>query len=630
VHRIERANRLLRNSRIIILVGFGLLAVATLALLIGLFRSRDADAWVVHTFQVQQTAQGLLISTRDAESSVRSYLLSKDEKALEQFEPSLADAKSQLNSLTTLTTDNSVQQNRVQILGSLIQSKSDQLKNCVALAKAGQRDAALAVINSREDRETLAKIRTEIEEILDTETTFLGDRQAHAAELRYVLAGLTGLALLTATILASVLAVSTRTAVQGLLQLTSELETESKLRQEAESTLRHSQKMEAVGQLTGGIAHDFNNLLTIIIGNLDTVRRALADAGNPGKVDELRVKLAKPVESALKGANSAAQLTRRLLAFSRRQALEPTRVDLNRLVSDMLEILHRSLGEDINIETVLGAGLWPTFVDAHQVENVLLNLALNAKAAMPKGGHLTIETANCYLDDAYVEKFNDIEAGQYVLLCVTDTGIGIPTEVLDRVFEPFFTTKPRGEGSGLGLAMVHGFVKQSDGHIRIYSEEGHGTTVKIYLPRSTGDEKVAAAPASKPARGTPTPSAKKDETILLVEDNDGVRDYATGVLEQLGYRVLAASDANEASRLLTDEKRIDLLFTDVVLPGAMTGRVLADQAKDMRPNLRVLYTTGYTRNAIVHQGRLDPDVHLLNKPYTQQDLARKVRDMLDA
>jgi len=630
VHRIERANRLLRNSRIIILVGFGLLAIATLALIIGLFRSREADMWVVHTFQVQQTAQALLISTRDAESAVRSYLLSGDGKDLDQFEPSLTDAGSQLKALAELTSDNAVQQNRVQILGTLIQSKDEQLKKCVGLAKSGQRDAALAVINSRDDRQTLAKIRAGIEEVLDTERTYLDLRQAHAAQSRYVLAGLIGLALLTATILAGVLAISTRTAVQGLLERTAELETESKLRQEAEKTLRQSQKMEAVGLLSGGIAHDFNNLLTIIIGNLDIMRRALVDAANPGTVAELRSKLTKPVESALKGANSAAQLTQRLLAFSRRQALEPARVDLDRLVSDMIEILHRSLGEDINIETVLGAGLWPTFVDAHQVENVLLNLALNAKAAMPKGGHLTIETANCYLDDAYVERFGDIEAGQYVLLCVSDTGTGIRTEILDRVFEPFFTTKPQGEGSGLGLAMVHGFVKQSGGHIRIYSEQGHGTTVKIYLPRATGDEKVAAVPAGKPARATPTAGARKDETVLVVEDNDGVREYAVEVLEQLGYRVLAASDAKEALRLLSDGKHVDLLFTDIVLPGAITGRVLADQAKDIRPDLRVLYTTGYTRNAIVHQGRLDPDVHLLNKPYTQQSLARKVRDMLDS
>jgi signal transduction histidine kinase len=630
VHRIEKANRLISSSRIIILVGFGLLAVATLALVIGLVRARDADVWVTHTFEVRQVAQGFMISTRDAESAVRSYLLSSDEQDLDQFEPSLADANSQLETLRTLTVDNAVQQNRVQTLDSLIQAKGEQLKKCVALAKSGERDAALAVINSSNDRDQLDKIRAEVEEVLNSEQMLLRDRQARAAQSRYVLAALIGVALVTAIILASVLAVSTRTALQGLLERTSELEIESKLRQEAEATLRQAQKMEAVGQLTGGIAHDFNNLLTIIIGNLDTMRRALADASNPGNVEELRAKLAKPVESALKGANSAAQLTQRLLAFSRRQALAPAKVDLNRLVADMIEILRRSLGEDINIETVLGAGLWPTFVDPHQVENVLLNLALNAKAAMPKGGHLTIETANAYLDDAYTARFGDVEPGQYVLLCVTDTGTGIRTEILDRVFDPFFTTKPQSEGSGLGLAMVHGFVKQSGGHIRIYSEEGHGTTVKIYLPRSMGSEKVAAVPAGKAPRPTPTPGARKDETILLVEDNDGVRDYAIEVLEQLGYCVLAASNANEALRFLSDGKHVDLLFTDVVLPGAMTGRVLADQAKDMRPGLRVLYTTGYTRNAIVHQGRLDPDVHLLNKPYTQQSLARKVRDLLDA
>ena len=296
----------------------------------------------------------------------------------------------------------------------------------------------------------------------------------------------------------------------------------------------------------------------------------------------------------------------------------------------MLEILRRSLGEDVNIETVLAAGLWPTFADPHQVEGVLLNLALNAKGAMPGGGHLTIETANAYLDDAYTAQFGDVEPGQYVLLCVTDTGSGIPPDILDKVFEPFFTTKPRGEGSGLGLAMVHGFVKQSGGHIRIYSEEGHGTTVKVYLPRAEHSEKVVVAPVGKLTHPAPAPSAKTGETILVVEDNDGVREYAKEVLENLGFKVLEAAEVEEALRLLADPRRIDLLFTDVVPPGPINGRVLAIHARDKRPGLPVLYTTGYTRNAIVHQGRLDPDVHLLNKPYTQQDLARKVRALLDA
>jgi signal transduction histidine kinase/FixJ family two-component response regulator len=626
--RLVKAEQLLWRARLVIGVGFALVLAAALAVAIGLARSRNADMWVVHTLEVQRAAQTLLISTRDAESALRSFLLSSDPDDLQPFDGSLAAAETELDKLRSLTADNNLEEARLKKLDGLLRAKAEQLNKGKAFAKEGQRDAALTTINSHEDRELLAGIREEIETILTTEHDLLAQRQARAAELRYVLAALIGFALLAAMVLAAVLAVSTRDALRGLIVRTAELEAESKLRHEAEATLRQSQKMEAVGQLSGGIAHDFNNLLTIIIGNLDTIRRQLEKA--PQSAIEFAGKLAKPVESALKGANNAARLTQRLLAFSRRQALEPVRVDLNRLVTDMLEILRRSLGEDISIETVLAAGLWPTFIDPHQVESVVLNLALNAKAAMPRGGHLTIETANAYLDDAYTAQFGDVDPGQYVLLCVTDTGTGIAYDILDRVFEPFFTTKPRGEGSGLGLAMVHGFVKQSDGHIRIYSEEGQGTTVKIYLPRSTQSEKLGATPAGKPLRATPTPGAREHETILVVEDNDGVRDYAKEVLETLGYRVLEAADANEALRLLTDAKRIDLLFTDVVLPGAINGRVLAEHARDKRSDLPVLYTTGYTRNAIVHQGRLDPDVHLLNKPYTQQDLGRKVRVLLDA
>jgi len=387
--------------------------------------------------------------------------------------------------------------------------------------------------------------------------------------------------------------------------------------------------MEAVGQLSGGIAHDFNNLLTIIMGNLDTLKRRIADAKKDQTAKTLVAKLEKPVDAALYGARSAAQLTQRLLAFSRRQALDPVRVNMNRLVTDMVDLLKRSLGEQISVETVLGAGLWPAFVDPNQLENALLNLALNARAAMPEGGCLTIETANTYLDDAYSRRFGDIEPGQYVVLCVTDTGTGIPANVIDHVFEPFFSTKPAGEGSGLGLSMVHGFVKQSGGHVRIYSEEGHGTTVKIYLPRMTTAEDRAAAPAGKGEVVTPPPRAESQETILLVEDNDGVRDYAAGVLHGLGYAVLEAADTASAIELLGKKPPIDLLFTDVVLPGGLNGRTLANEVRRTYPGLPVLFTTGYTRNAIVHQGRLDADVDLLNKPYTEQDLARKVRELLD-
>jgi CheY-like chemotaxis protein len=295
----------------------------------------------------------------------------------------------------------------------------------------------------------------------------------------------------------------------------------------------------------------------------------------------------------------------------------------------MSELLRRTLSETISVETVLAGGLWPTLADANQLENALINLAVNARDAMPNGGRLTIETANAYLDEAYARRFGDVAAGQYVLLVVSDTGTGMAVDLLEKVFEPFFTTKPAGEGSGLGLAMVHGFVKQSGGHVRIYSEVGHGTTVKIYLPRLIQPEQTAAAPAARPHRAFPPSRAQPEETVLLVEDNEGVREYAKSTLEEMGYRVLAAADALEALRLLGSASRVDLLFTDVVLPGAISGRELANKILAQNDGLPVLFTTGYTRNAIVHHGRLDANVHLVSKPYTQQDLARKIRELLD-
>ena len=408
------------------------------------------------------------------------------------------------------------------------------------------------------------------------------------------------------------------------------LREESARRHSTELALQQAQKMEAVGQLTGGVAHDFNNLLTIIGGNLDTIRRRLLEPLQSDEARKLASSLAQPLERAQFGTQSATQLTHRLLAFSRRQPLRPERVDLNSLVAGISDLLRRTLGEEINIETVLAGGLWPTFVDRNQVENAILNLAINARDAMPGGGRLTIETANVYLDEAYVQRFGDVAAGQYVMLSVTDSGSGIPSDILEKVFEPFFTTKGTGQGSGLGLAMVHGFVKQSGGHVRIYSEVGEGTTVKIYLPRMTATEETAAAPAAKPVVRAAALGARPGETILVVEDSDGVREYATSVLEELGYAVLAASNAEEALAVVAHGGRIDLLFTDVVLPGSINGRELATKIVSRRRHLPVLFTTGYTRNAIIHHGRLDADVNLLGKPYTQQDLARKVRELLDA
>ncbi|HTU09805.1 MAG TPA: PAS domain-containing protein [Allosphingosinicella sp.] len=392
-------------------------------------------------------------------------------------------------------------------------------------------------------------------------------------------------------------------------------------REQAEEALRQSQKMEAVGQLTGGIAHDFNNLLTIITGNVDAARRHVGE--------EAPARVQRALGNALVGAERAAVLTQRLLAFSRRQPLNPRPVDPNKLVTGMSELLHRTLGETIAVETVLAAGLWRIDVDANQLENAILNLAVNARDAMLAGdagaGKLTIETANTHIDRDYAAQNAGALPGQYVVICVSDTGCGMGEDTLARAFEPFFTTKEVGKGTGLGLSMVYGFVKQSGGHVKIYSEEEQGTTVRIYLPRLLADEAEEEERAE-----LPVPEGTREETILVCEDDDDVRAYTVDVLRELGYRVLEAHDGPSALRLLErQEGRVDLLFTDVVLPSGMTGAVVAQEAKKLRPDLRILFTTGYARNAIVHHGRLDPGVELITKPFAYADLAARVRDMLD-
>lgn len=380
-----------------------------------------------------------------------------------------------------------------------------------------------------------------------------------------------------------------------------------------EDRLRHAQKLEAVGQMTGGIAHDFNNLLTIILGNSEALEDALADDAT------LRAQIALITVAADRGA----ELTRRLLAFSRRQPLEARSIDIDVLLSDMAPLLRRTLGEDVRVDIVPTPGLWPTEVDAGQLEAAILNLALNARDAMDAGGSLTIETANAPLDSDYAATEVELEAGNYVVVVVTDTGHGMTHDTIARAFEPFFTTKEAGKGSGLGLSMVFGFVKQSGGHVRIYSEPGEGTAVKLYFPR-------AALPATETR---PKPAARHavggTETILVVEDEALVRDHVVAQLRALGYRVLAAKDGPDALALLAEGGAVDLLFTDVVMPGGMGGRALAERASLLRPGLKVLFTSGYTENSIMHQGRLPPGVDLLNKPYRRDALAAKLRKVLD-
>jgi signal transduction histidine kinase/CheY-like chemotaxis protein len=406
-----------------------------------------------------------------------------------------------------------------------------------------------------------------------------------------------------------------RRANRELQETNEELVLQMAERERAENELRQVQKMESIGQLTGGIAHDFNNMLAIVIGSLDIAERRFTS--HP---DRARAAIAH----AMEGANRAAGLTKRLLAFARRSPLQPQAIDANQLVANMSELLRRTLGEGIVIETVLAGGLWRTHADPGQLENAVLNLCVNARDAMDGNGRLTIETLNTHLDEDYVAQHAGVAAGQYCAIVITDNGPGMPEDVIDRAFEPFFTTKSVGKGTGLGLAQVYGFVRQSGGHVKIYSETGQGTAVKIYLPRYFGPAEVPA-PARTDAE---LPRGRPGELILAVEDEDQVRRMTIDALQELGYDVLEASGGEEALALIRTRSDIRLLFTDVVMP-EINGRQLADRARALRPELPVLYTTGYTRNAVVHNGVVDSDVFFIPKPFTIEQLSRKLREVLD-
>ena len=386
-------------------------------------------------------------------------------------------------------------------------------------------------------------------------------------------------------------------------------------RKHAEEALRQSQKMEAVGQLTGGIAHDFNNLLTGIIGSLELLEVRLRQ----GRTSEIH----RYVGAAQGASKRAAALTHRLLAFSRRQTLDPKPTDVNRLVMDMEELIRRTVGPQITLEVVTAVGLWSALIDASQLESALLNLCINARDAMPEGGRITIETANKWLDD-HAAKERDLPPGQYLSLCVTDTGSGMTPDVIARAFDPFFTTKPIGQGTGLGLSMVYGFVRQSGGQVRIYSEVGCGTTMCLYLPRHYGSS------SEIPTITAPTASARvpTGKTVLIVDDEPSVRMLVTEVLDDLGYSPIEASDGPAGLRILESEAAIDLLISDVGLPGGINGRQLADAARITRPELKVLFITGYAENAIIGSGHLAPGMRVLTKPFVVETLANRIQDMI--
>lgn len=593
--------------------------VASASISIWLSEKQDvATRWVRHTLEVENRLDVIHRLVVSAESGQRGYLLSGRAVYLRAYQEAVDQIPSELTALEAATRDNPRQRANFAALKKAAQAKLSELGGSIELINLGRPSDAIAVMRSGAGERYMSRIVDALQRMAGEEENLLTDRAAYAGWITLAVRA----ALFVSALLVVVLAIF---SVWDSARRAAALETSNRLlreeaaaRQSAQSEVRQLQKMEAVGQLTGGIAHDFNNMLAIVIGSLDMAKRRLTGGEHAN--------IAKFIDNASEGAERAATLTSKLLAFSRRQPLEPKILDANKLVAGMSEMFRRTLGDNIRVETVLAGGLWSISADPTQVESALLNLAVNARDAMPDGGNLTIETGNAELDDAYARMHDEVTAGQYAVISVTDTGSGMSPEVIDRAFDPFFTTKEVGRGTGLGLSQVFGFLKQSRGHIKIYSEIGHGTTVKLYFPRQVATDASAATARHDLAD---IPAGRPDEIILVVEDEAAVRHMSVDALRDLGYTVIHASDGRQALERIESYPGINLLFTDIMMPG-MTGRQLADQAQILRPDLKVLYTTGYTRNAIVHNGMVDYGIAFLQKPFSLQSLARKTREVFDA
>ena len=614
----RRAATLLAAGSLALLILVGVLA----ALMVE--RVNNAADWTAHSLQVEAKATELLGQTQDLKIGERGYVLTGDNAFLKPYQSALARIPASLDELRSLVADNPDQARRVERVRVAINEVMAESARPVELARKSDIAGAITVIKSGRGLQVMDDFHAAFDDLRQAENSLLGTRLDAEARARTLMLALVIASLVTAAIAAIAALAMNGAYIRDLREGSEALAQETRERKEAQAILVQTQKMESIGLLAGGIAHDFNNLMTIVIGNLDSAERRLGRFQLEGVTA-----IGRPIAAALQGARRAASLTQRLLAFSRQQVLTPQQVDLNRLVGSLSDMLIRTVGETIAIETIQGSGLWPTFVDPSQLENAIVNLVVNARDAMPKGGQITIETANAYLDEAYCRRFGDVTPGQYVLLSVTDTGTGISPENLSKVFEPFFTTKSASARTGLGLAMIHGFVKQSKGHVRIYSEVGHGTTVKIYLPRREG------ACGSNPPR-------RRRESKRANTAGPGRRGRAG----RRGRRRRARFDHRSARRAwlfgprraqrrggagaARKSARIDILFTDVVLPQGMNGRMLSQEAAALRPDLPVLFTTGYARNAIIHDGRLDPGVQFIAKPYTQEEIAHKLRSVIDS
>ena len=601
------------------------LALVVLAVVGGIYlvsAQAAASARVTHTIEVQVALTEVLEKVRAVESAVRGYANTRRPEMIEDLALSARDLSRDLGQVRLLTADNPIQRKNVAHLKTLIDDRLDLARRTIALIQQNRINEQRDLSQRLRGRAATQRISDHIDAMKTVERGLFTERVSRVENAVWLLTiGMLGALLVILGVAAAIVA-ETRKRYLAIEQARDEARlaantarAEMAAREDAETRLRQMQKMESIGQLTGGIAHDFNNMLAIVIGSLDLAERRLEREPD---------RALQSIENAREGAQRAATLTARLLAFSRQQPLAPVPLDANKLVSGMSELLRRALGEHVLVETVLAGGLWTTFVDASQLESALLNLAVNGRDAMPDGGRLTIETANSYLDEAYAATREEVQPGQYVAICVSDTGVGMSNEVAAQAFEPFFTTKGIGKGTGLGLSQVFGFVKQSGGHIAIYSEIGEGTTVKLYLPRHIGPAAVRSAPEAS----EDIPQGKTSDIILVVEDEDRVRHFAVDALRELGYTVLSASNGFDGLDIIRDQPRLSLLLTDIVMP-RMNGRQLADEARQILPGLRVLYTTGYTRNAVVHNGILDPGVALLAKPFTIAQLALRVRAILD-
>lgn len=614
---------------LLLLAGFVLVVVIAVAVAAFTFVVRENTREVDARFRAIIEVTDILGVLQDAETAQRGYLLTGEEAYLEPFFDDPSGLGARLDALEDSLDDPDVAGD-VRRLHDVVDDKVAEMMSTIELRRAGQQAAAVAVVGSDrgkalmdEARAIIAAIRSH--EVTARQTAFDAANGAARNLLIAVIAAVFVIAALGIFAIADARrryrelaehAATIRERNQLLRESYARLTAEVATRQATETQLRQMQKIEAIGQLTGGIAHDFNNMLAVIISAVSLAQRRLASG-----VTEI----GQFLDAAADAARRAADLTQRLLAFSRQQPLAPQVLDVNKLVAGMSELLHRTLGETIRLETVLAGGLWRVHVDPSPLENSILNLAVNARDAMPEGGRITIETANAYLDDAYVQENPVADAGQYVMVAVTDSGSGMPADVVAKAFDPFFTTKATGKGTGLGLSQVHGFVKQSGGHIKIYSEPGEGTTVKVYLPRSLQSEDKPVIAAAE--RG-PRPEGTASELILVVEDEERVRTLTAAALSELGYSVVAADSAATALQLLDIHEEVALLFTDIVMP-EVNGRRLAELAAEKRPGLKVLFTTGFTRNAVVHNGILDAGVHFLPKPFTLEQLAVKVRSVID-